>query len=173
MSGQDSSFTFLPLGALIQEFKVAGHNFVLALPTENDYKSTGNPSYFGETIGRVANRISDAKFSLGGKEYNLAKNNGPNTLHGGPKGWGKQVWDGPKPVNRNGKEGVVFTLVSKDGDEGFPGTVEAKVYYTGYKETDNGQEKTALEVEYEVELVGDEVEETLVSVTNHRYVKKS
>ena len=167
MSDSDSSFTFLPLGALIQEFRVAGHNFCLSLPTEEDYKVTGNPGYLGETIGRVANRISDAKFSLGGKEYKLNANNGPNTLHGGPKGWGKRVWDGPKPVNRNGKEAVVFTYLSKDGEEGFPGTVEAKVFYTAYKEKDQGQEKTALEVEYEVELVGDEVEETLVSVTNH------
>lgn len=166
MSDNDS-FTFLPLGALIHEFRVAGHNFVLSHPNEEDHKTTGNPAYLGETIGRVANRISDAKFKLNGKEYKLAANNGPNSLHGGPQGWGKQIWDGPKPTNHNGKEGVLFTRVSKDGEEGFPGTVEAKVWYTGYKEKDEGKEKTVLEVEYEAELIGDEVDETIVSMTNH------
>ena len=58
----------------------------------------------------------------------------------------------------------------RDGEAGFPGTVEARVWYTGGKVQDEGREKVALEVEYEVELVGDEVEETFVSVTNHRQV---
>ena len=170
MSAHDSSdsFAFLPLGALLQEFKVAGHNLTLSFPTEEDYLKTNNPAYFGATIGRVCNRISGAQFSLGGKEYKLTANQGPNTLHGGPRGWDKQSFKGPKPVNRNGKEGVLFTYLSKDGDEGFPGTVELKVWYTGFKERDEGVEKTSLEIEYEVELVGDEVGETYVSVTNHR-----
>ena len=143
---------------------------MLSLPSEAAY-AKNNPGYFGETIGRVANRISGAKInSLNGKSYSLAANNGPNSLHGGPKGWGKQIFDGPKPVNRNGKEGVLFTYLSKDGEEGFPGTVELKVWYLASKVQEEGKEMTALEIEYEVELVGDEVEETAVSVTNHRYV---
>lgn len=164
----DSSFTFIPQGAIIQEFQVAGHDLVLGFPTEEQY-AKHNPGYFGETIGRVANRISGAKInSLNGKSYSLTANNGPNTLHGGPKGWGKQIFDGPSPVSRNGKEGVAFKYLSKDGDEGFPGTVQLTVWYTAGKVHDAGVEKTELEVEYEVELVGDEVEETVVSVTNHR-----
>lgn len=170
ISGPDN-FNFLPQGAIIQEFRVAGHNLVLSFPTAEAYAKS-NPGYFGETIGRVANRISGAKIDgLNGKSYSFAANNGPNTLHGGPQGWGKRTFDGPKPVNRNGKEGVLFTYLSKDGEEGFPGTVELKVWYIAGKHQDEGIEKTFLEVEYEVELVGDEVEETVVAVTNHRFVK--
>lgn len=167
-SGEDN-FAFIPQGAIIQEFRVTGQNIILGFPTEAAYASHSN-AYFGETIGRVANRIRGAKIdSLNGKSYDLNANNGPNTLHGGPKGWGKQTFQGPIPVDRNGKEGVLFRYVSKDGDEGFPGTVECKVWYVASKTEHNGQQMTELEIEYEVELVGDEVEETAVAVTNHRY----
>lgn len=172
MSAEDA-FTFLPQGAIIQELRIAGENIVLGFPTAEPYQNS-NSAFFGETIGRVANRISDAEIkSLNGKSYKLTANNGPNSLHGGPKGWGKQTFEGPKPVNRNGKEGVLFKYLSKDGDEGFPGTVELRVWYTASKTKDEGVEKTILETEYEVELVGDEVEETAVSVTNHRYIQLS
>lgn len=164
----EDAFTFLPQGAIIQEFRIAGHNIVLGFPTEKAYKEK-NSAYFGETIGRVANRISGAKIeNLNNKSYTLAANNGRNALHGGPQGWGKQQFDGPKPVNRNGKEGVEFKYLSKDGDEGYPGTVQLTVWYTAGKTEDEGVQKTGLEIEYEVELVGDEVEETAVAVTNHR-----
>lgn len=168
MSAEDA-FTFLPQGAIIQELRIAGQNIVQGFPTAGPYQNL-NSAFFGETIGRVANRISGAKInSLNGKSYDLAANNGPNSLHGGPKGWGKQTFEGPKPVNRNGKEGVLFTYLSKDGEEGYPGTVEIRVWYTAAKVQDEGVEKIQLETEYEVELVGDEVEETCVAVTNHRY----
>lgn len=165
----EDAFTFLPQGAIIQELRIAGQNIVQGFPTPEPYR-TINSAYFGETIGRVANRIAGAKInSLNGKTYGLVANNGPNALHGGPKGWGKQTFQGPKPVNRNGKEGVLFTYLSKDGEEGYPGTVEIRVWYTAEKVMDKGIEKTQLETEYEVELVGDEVEETCVAVTNHRF----
>ncbi|GAB7357466.1 hypothetical protein MBLNU459_g0006t1 [Dothideomycetes sp. NU459] len=168
MSVEDA-FTFLPQGAIIQELRIAGKNIVLGFTKPEPYQSL-NSAYFGETIGRVANRISNAEIKdLNGKSYKLAANNGPNSLHGGPKGWGKQTFEGPKPVNRNGREGVVFRYLSKDGEEGFPGTVELKVWYTAGKIVDEGIEKTILETEYEVQLVGDEVEETAVSITNHSY----
>jgi aldose 1-epimerase len=97
-------------------------------------------------------------------------NNGPNTLHGGAVGWGKKDFEGPTPVNRNGKESVMFKYLSKDGEEGFPGTVEMRLWYMPSIETIDGVEKTSLEIEYEAELVGDEVEETVIALTNHRYV---
>ncbi|KAG9944227.1 aldose 1-epimerase, partial [Aureobasidium melanogenum] len=168
MSAEDA-FTFLPQGAIIQEFRVAGHNIVQGFPTAEPYK-TKNSAYFGETIGRVANRIKNAEIqNLNGKSYKLTANNGPNALHGGPAGWGKRIFDGPTPVNRNGTEAVQFKYLSKDGEEGYPGTVELRVWYIASKKNDGGVDKTQLEIEYEVELVGDEVEETLVSVTNHSY----
>lgn len=161
----ESAFTFLPQGALIQEFRVAGLNIVQGFPTADLY-ATHNTPYFGETIGRTTNRIKDGLLSNlnGGKEYHLPINNGPNSLHGGEKGWGKRIFGGPKTVNRAGKKALEFRYSSRDGEEGYPGTVECRVWYTAG--TDGA--KTVLTVEYEVELVGDEVEETVVGVTNHR-----
>jgi aldose 1-epimerase len=162
------SLTFLPQGAIIQQFKIGGTHIALGFPSAESYKTKHSP-FFGETIGRVANRISGAKLNnLNGKSYPLTANNGPNTLHGGVKGWGKQDFDGPHDVQRNGRDSILFKYLSKDGDEGFPGTVELKVWYVPTVEEENGVEKTSLEIEYEVELVGDEVEETAVAITNHR-----
>ena len=161
----ESAFTFLAHGATIQEFRVADQNIVLGFPEAKFYKTHNSP-YFGETIGRTTNRVKNSQISnLNGKTYQLKANDGPNSLHGGAKGWGKQDFEGPKPINRNGKEGVMFTTLSKDGDEGYPGTVKCTVWYVAGKEN----EKTVLDVEYEVEFVGDECAETVVGVTNHRY----
>ena len=163
----ESSFTFIARGAIIQEFKVAGVNIVQNFPEARLYDTVSHP-HFGETIGRTTNRIKDGKiYNLNGKTYELAQNNGGNNLHGGPAGWGKRDWKGPKPVNRNGREGVEFKYLSKDGEEGYPGTVEARVWYVAAME----EGKTVLEVEYEAELVGDECEETVVGMTNHRYLQ--
>lgn len=167
MSSQspESAFTFLAQGAAIQEFNVDGDNIVLAFPEASFYKSHNAP-YFGETIGRTTNRVRDAKIhNLNGKTYSLHSNDGPNCLHGGAQGWGKKDFQGPVPVNRNGKEGVHFSYLSKDGEEGYPGTVECTVWYTAGKEDG----KTVLDVEYKVEFVGDECDETVVGVTNHSY----
>ncbi|KAL1303268.1 hypothetical protein AAFC00_006680 [Neodothiora populina] len=162
-------FSFLPQGAIIQEVRIAGQNIVQGFTIPGPYQDL-NSAFFGETIGRVANRISGAKInSLNGTSYRLAANNGPNALHGGPKGWGKQTFEGPTPVNRNGKEAVLFTYLSKDGEEGYPGTVEVRVWYTAGHVEDQGIKKTQLEIEYEVELVGNEVDETVVAMTNHSY----
>jgi aldose 1-epimerase len=163
------AFTFLPQGGIIQEFKVGGRNIVLGFPSAASYKSKDSP-FFGENIGRVANRISNATINnLNGKSYALTANNGPNTLHGGVQGWGKRDFEGPTPVKRNGKDAVLFKYTSKAGEEGFPGTVQLNMWYTPSVEKDEGVEKTQLVIEYEVELIGDEVEETAVGLTNHSY----
>ncbi len=164
-SSPESAFTFLSQGALIQEFRVDDQNIVLAFPEPNFYQSHNAP-YFGETIGRTTNRVKDAKLhNLNGKTYQLAANDGPNCLHGGLRGWGKRNFEGPTPVHRTGREGVRFSYVSNDGEEFYPGTVECQVWYTAGKE----EGKVVLDVEYEVELVGDECSETVVGVTNHSY----
>ena len=164
------AFKFLSQGGIIQEFIVGGRNIVLGFESPEPYKHRSS-QFFGENIGRVANRISGAKInSLNGKSYKLAVNNGPNTLHGGAEGWGKKDFTGPKKVTHNGRDALEFKYVSKDGEEGFPGTVELRLWYTPTVEKVDGKEVTSLEIEYEAELVGDEVEETVVSLTNHRYI---
>lgn len=89
---------------------------------------TPNPPYLGVIVGRYANRIANGRFTLDGKTYDLPKNDGPNTLHGGTTNtFDRVLWDA-EPLK--GKNGVAFTYLSKDGDDGFPGNVKAKVTYT-------------------------------------------
>lgn len=88
----------------------------------------GGP-YFGAIVGRVANRIRGAKFTLEGKPYQLAANNGPNHLHGGVRGFDKVVWSA-EPRETEAGPALALTYISKDGEEGYPGTVTAHVTYT-------------------------------------------
>jgi len=102
-------------------------DIVLGRPSAADY--VARTQYFGCTAGRCANRIAGGKFSIDGKEYTLATNNGPNHLHGGVKGFDKVVWNGESKMTDNGPQ-VAFTYRSKDGEEGYPGNVDVKVVYT-------------------------------------------
>lgn len=114
-------------------------------------------------------RIKDGLIkSLNNREYQLARNNGKNSLHGGSVGWGKRIFSGPHLTQRNGKETVQFTYTSPDGEEGYPGTVELRVWYSTSKDNADGMQKIVLDMEYEVELIGKECEETAVNITNHR-----
>jgi len=126
---------------------------VVGFNSLEDYaKST--ESYFGATIGRVGNRIAKGEFSLDGKKYTLFKNNGPNTLHGGKKGFQAVVWDANQPNDST----VILTYLSKDMEEGFPGNLNVKVTYslTG----DNG-----FKCEYEATTD----KKTVVNLTNHAF----
>lgn len=107
----------------------------------------------GAVIGRHANRIGGAVFTLNGKEYSLAVNNGPNNLHGGIKGFDKRVWDA-EIVG----ESVVFSRFSPDMEEGFPGNLNVKVTYTFSEENE-------LKISYNA--VCDE--DTVCAMTNHAY----
>ncbi|KAB2102617.1 hypothetical protein AG0111_0g9349 [Alternaria gaisen] len=167
------AFTFLPLGAIIQKFVVNGKNIVQGFPSAELYKQYNAP-YFGETIGRIANRVSKAKINdLNGKSYQLPVNNGPNSLHGGNLGWGKREFEGPSTVDRDGKQATFFKYISKDGEEGYPGTVEVRVWYVQAREEVDGAQQEVLYIEYEAELVGDDVEETAINMTNHSYFNLS
>lgn len=108
----------------------------------------------GCTVGRYANRIANAKFTLDGKEYNLTKNTGENHIHGGEKGFGKVVWD----VSEFDGKKVVFKYLSRDGEEGYPGNLETTVIYSL---TDDNE----LKIEYAA--VTDKP--TIVNLTNHSY----
>jgi len=119
-------------------------------------------SYFGCTVGRVANRTAKGKFALNGKKYTLAVNNGPNHLHGGIKrSLDKVVWHGEPFENKSG-QGVVFTYTSPDGEEGYPGNLSIKVTYTL---TDDNE----LRIDYEATTD----QATPVNLTNHTYFNLS
>ncbi|MHC2068349.1 aldose epimerase family protein [Bremerella sp. T1] len=89
----------------------------------------GGTPYFGATVGRYANRVAKGKFTLDGKEYTLATNNGPNSLHGGEKGFDKVIW-AAKKIETEDAVGVQFDYTSKDGEEGYPGNLKVTVKYT-------------------------------------------
>ncbi|KAH7489191.1 hypothetical protein KRP22_011406 [Phytophthora ramorum] len=168
------SVKFLNQGAKVNAFVVGGRNLVLGFPTPELYIQHCGP-HFGETVGRVANRVSGAKVELNGKSYDLIANDGVNSLHGGNT-WGLQDFEGPVPVkNHEGKDAVQYKFVSPDGDSGFPGTVEFTVTYTQTtSKTQNGKELVELEAEYEAQLVGpDDVQETAINITNHSYFNLS
>ena len=89
---------------------------------------TKNIPYLGVVVGRVANRIENARFTLNGKHYSLAANNGPNHLHGGLKGFDKVVWSADVTDAHEG-DAITFSYLSPDGEEGYPGTMECSVTY--------------------------------------------
>lgn len=121
----------ITLGGIVTEIHVpdrAGKSADVCLGCSNlDEYLEGHP-FFGAIAGRVANRIAKGKFSLGGKEYTLAVNNGPNHLHGGKRGFDKVVW-AAAPVAGQGGAALELKYTSKDGEEGYPGTLESTVLY--------------------------------------------
>lgn len=116
--------------------------------------SAGSDTYFGAIVGRYGNRIAKGKFKLNGKEYTLATNNGPNSLHGGNKGFSREVWDAQQLNDST----VALTYISKDGEEGYPGNLTAKVTYTVLS---NHQLKIIYEATTD--------KPTVLNLTNHTY----
>ncbi|MBR5368379.1 MAG: galactose mutarotase [Lachnospiraceae bacterium] len=118
-----------------------------------------NPSYFGSTIGRIANRIGDAKFTLNGVNYELEVNDGPNNLHSSfDNGYNKRFFN----AHINGDGSVTFSLSSPDGDQGFPGNLEMSVTY---KLTDDN--------ELVLSYTGRSDKDTIFNPTNHSYFNLS
>jgi len=107
----------------------------------------------GKIPGRFANRIALGHFTIDGKEYALAINNGPNALHGGPEGFQNQIWDSNAENNA-----VAFTYIAKDGEEGYPGNMTVKAVYTW---NDNN--------ELSLKLSASTDKKTVVNLTNHVY----
>ena len=147
-------------GAIVTELHVpdrAGRLADVVLGFDNlDGYLAGHP-YFGAIVGRVANRIRNAEFTLEGMRYTLAANDTPHHLHGGRTGWDKIVWTAKTADTADGPS-IELTYVSKDGDEGYPGTVTARTVYTL---TNNNELK--------VEMQATTDRTTLVNVAHHSY----
>lgn len=126
---------------------------VVGFSSVKDYQSSTEP-YFGALIGRVGNRIAKGKFTLDGKAYTLFTNNGPNTLHGGKKGYQDVVW---KVVSADDSK-LVLQYLSKDGEEGFPGNLDVKVTYSW--SADN-----SLQIDYQATTD----KKTPVNLSNHAF----
>ena len=120
-----------------------------------------NCPYFGALIGRYGNRIAKGEFKLDGKTYKLPINNGPNTLHGGIKGFDKVVWDADTMQTDEGPA-VKLTYLSKDGEEGFPGNLNVTVIYTL---TNNNELK--------IHYTATTDKPTVVNLTHHSYFNLS
>jgi aldose 1-epimerase len=147
-------------GAILVSLKVPDRNGVLAdvnLGFDTLPGYLGTHPYFGAVIGRYANRIAKARFTLDGVEYRLAPNNNGNALHGGIKGFDKAVWKA-EPVKVAYGTGVKLTYLSKDMEEGFPGNLSVTVVYML---TDTNE----LEIRYEATTD----KATPVNLTNHAY----
>jgi len=148
-------------GGIITEIRVPdrnGHpgNVVLGFAHLGDYLK-GHP-FFGAIAGRVANRIARASFTLDGREYRLAPNNGSNHLHGGIRGFDKVVWQAKTLPDTGNQSAVHLSYLSKDGDEGYPGNLQATAVYA----LTNGNELS-------VEFSATTDKPTLVNLTNHSY----
>jgi aldose 1-epimerase len=157
-----SEITITNYGAKIVSLMVPDKNgnlidVVLGHASIDEYIASEEP-YFGAVCGRTANRIARGKFTLEGKEYTLAVNNGPNSLHGGIKGFNAVVWD----VVKVSENSIELHYLSPDGEEGFPGNLDVYVTYTL---TDDN----ALDISYRA--VTDKT--TILNLTNHSYFNLS
>jgi aldose 1-epimerase len=147
-------------GGLVIFLKVPdrkGHfdDVVLGYDNLGDYVK--DSPYFGAMIGRYGNRIAKGKFTLDGQDYTLAVNNGPNALHGGLKGFDKVVWEARLVASLEGPA-LELKYVSKDGEEGYPGTISVTAVYTLTQDN-------ALKLEYTATTDKD----TVVNLTQHSY----
>jgi len=152
--------SIMTYGALLTKLEVPDRNgklgdVVLGFDNLAGYLA-GHP-YFGATIGRVANRIAKGKFTLDGKTYSLAINNGPNHLHGGLVGFDKRVWKA-EPIKSDEGPSVKFSYRSPNGEEGYPGNLDVIVIYTL---THNDE----LKIQYSATTD----QATPVNLTNHSY----
>jgi aldose 1-epimerase len=157
--------TLINYGAALVSLKIPdrkGHlaDVVLGYDHLNDYEQ--DKSFQGTTIGRYGNRIANGEFSLHGTTFRLSKNNGPHSLHGGKEGFHKKIWTA---IDRSctGAEILELTYTSRDGEEGYPGTLNASVTYTVPAESN----------ELRIDYLATTDKDTVVNLTNHSYFNLS
>ncbi len=163
-NGAGMSAKIMTLGATLQSLMVPDRvgrkdDVVLGYDTAQEYLS--HPDYFGASVGRYANRIAKGKFSIDGKSYTLVANDGPNSLHGGPKGFDKRMWK-IDSVSSGPQAKAVFSYVSADGEEGFPGALKVTATYSL-------NEQNELRLEYRATTS----KPTVLNLTNHSYFNLS
>lgn len=161
-NGSGSEVTVTNYGAKIVSLMVPDKNgalvdVVLGHNTIDEYLSS-EEAYFGAVCGRTANRIANGRFTLEGKEYRLAVNNGPNSLHGGIKGFNAVVWEVKKLTDQS----IELFYLSADGEEGFPGNLAVTLTYML---TDDN----ALDIHYKATTD----KTTILNLTNHSYFNLS
>jgi aldose 1-epimerase len=160
LTGGSIQARVLTYGCVVQTLEVPDRNgelgnIVLGCATLDDYVTKSR--FFGAVVGRYGNRIAGGRFRLDGAEYELPRNNGANSLHGGERGFDKRVWE----VTAADSRSLTLSYVSRDGEEGYPGTLQATVAYTV---TDD-----SLRVDYRATTD----RTTVVNLTNHSYFNLS
>ena len=150
----------IPFGAIIVSIRVPDRtdrldDVVIGHDRLEGYLTASR--FFGAVVGRYGNRIAKGRFTLNGRTYELAVNNGPNHLHGGVKGFDKVVWQA-EPTSTGAGSGVTYRYVSADGEEGYPGQLDVRVTYTL-------TERNQIIVEY----VATTDKATPVNLTQHSY----
>jgi aldose 1-epimerase len=147
-------------GATVVSIKIPdrqGHLLDVAHGYDDVAGYEGGKAYFGATVGRYANRIAHATFTLDGVKYTLAKNDGDNTLHGGILGFSRVFWDA-KDITGNGPASLQLDYLSKDGQDGFPGNLQVRVIFTL---TDSNELK--------ISYAATTDKKTVLNLTNHTY----
>ena len=163
-SAKGATAKVITYGATLTELWVpdkSGKSEDVVLGFDNLDGYLGDHPFFGATVGRYGNRIAKGKFSIDGHEYSLFLNNGPNSLHGGKVGFNRKVWKAEMVKMAHGSA-VKLSYVSKDGEEGYPGTLTTTVTY---ELTDDN----ALKITYHASTD----KPTVVNLTNHSYFNLS
>lgn len=159
-NGRGITVEVLSLGGVIYSFNVPDRdgktvNVSANLETVAEYEKYR--PFFGALVGRYGNRIANGKFTLDGKEYNLPKNNGPNSLHGGNKGFDTKIWN-VEEIRGNDYIGLKMTYTSQDGEEGYPGTMNVTVLY-----------KLDTKNRWTMDYTATTDKETVLNLTNHTF----
>lgn len=159
-SGRGLTIRILTYGATLQSIEAPDRfgrsaDVILGLETLEEYMTVS--PYFGATIGRYANRIADATFTLDGQTYHIPANDGDNALHGGTKGFDKRIWTA-EDVSDKHAAAVAFTYVSPDGEMGFPGTLTTTVTFTVDR-------RNRMRIDYHATTD----KPTVLNLTNHAY----
>ena len=161
-NGQGLRLSAINLGGIVTSLHVPDRqgrsdNVVLGLPTLSDYVER-NP-HFGTLVGRYGNRIAAGRFTLDGSDFQLPLNDGPNSLHGGLKGFGARWWDiQPVPADAHGNVALLLSYTSVDGEEGYPGTLQVTVRYT--LDTEQG---------WRIDYRAETDRPTVLNLTHHDY----